>query len=121
MDSGAGIIIGVQIAILVGVGIYGGWMSSKNAPVGEYNAKFWWNVGRTVVVFLPMALAWFGMFCGLFFQAFDLMIPVIVGVGSVGLNFGLDFGMSSGGFGAIWSAIVSFFLFIGRKFGIVQK
>jgi hypothetical protein len=121
MDPAAAAIIGVQVALLAVIGIYTGWTVSKNAPAGEYNAKFWWNVARTVVVFLPMALAWFSLFSGMFLQAIDLVLPVIVGVAAVGLNFGIDFGLSSGGFGAIWSRIVSFFLWIGSKFGIVQQ
>lgn len=107
MDPAAGAIIGVQVALLAVLGIYGGWQASKNIPVGEYNAKFWWNVARTVVIFLPMALAWFGLFCGLFLQAVDLILPVLVGVSAVGLNIFIDWGVS-GGFSRLWAWIRSF-------------
>jgi len=84
-------IIGLQVVLLVGLGIYGGWTALQNVPAGEYNGKFWWNVARTVVVFLPMALAWFALFCGMFLQSLDLLIPVLVGVFAVGLNFVIDY------------------------------
>jgi hypothetical protein len=121
MDPAAAAIIGVQVALLAVIGIYTGWTVSKNAPVGEYNSKFWWNVARTVVVFLPMALAWFGLFCGMFLQAIDLVLPVVVGVAAVGLNFAIDFGVSSGSFGVLWSYIAYPLFWIGRKFGMVQQ
>ena len=107
MDPAAGAIIGVQVALLAGLGIYLGVAASKNVPAGEYNAKFWWNVARTVVVFLPMALAWFGLFCGLFLQALDLILPVLVGVSAVGLNIFIDAGVN-GGFSKAYAWIMSF-------------
>ena len=121
MDPAAAAIIGVQVALLAVIGIYTGWTASKNAPAGEYNSKFWWNVARTVVIFLPMALAWFGLFCGMFLQAIDLVIPVVVGVAAIGLNFAIDFGVSSGSFAVLWSKITSVFLWLGRAMGMVKK
>jgi hypothetical protein len=121
MDPAAGAIIGVQVAILVGMAMVGGWMALKNAPPGEYNAKFWWNVARTVVVFLPMALAWFGLFCGMFLQAIDLIIPVLVGVMAVAVNIAIDKGVTTGIIGGIWSRITSVFLWLGRLMGMVKQ
>jgi ABC-type uncharacterized transport system permease subunit len=121
MDPAAAAIIGVQVALLAGLGIYAGWTVSKNAPVGEYNSKFWWNVARTVVVFLPMALAWFGLFCGMFLQAIDLVLPVIVGVAAVGLNFAIDFGVSSGSFGVLWSYLIYPFIWLLRRVGLLKQ
>ena len=120
MDPAAGAIIGVQVALLAGLGIYLGVAASKNVPAGEYNAKFWWNVARTVVVFLPMALAWFGLFCGLFLQALDLILPVLVGVAAVGLNFGLDFGVSSGSFSVFFSYLLFPLFWILRRVGLMK-
>ena len=120
MDPAAGAIIGVQVALLAGLAIYGGIAASKNAPAGEYNAKFWWNVARTVVVFLPMALAWFGLFCGMFLQAFDLILPVIVGVAAVGLNFAIDFGVSSGSFSVFFSYVLYPLFWLLRRVGLVK-
>ena len=117
MDPAAAAIIGVQVALLAVIGIYTGWTVSKNAPAGEYNAKFWWNVARTVVVFLPMALAWFGLFCGMFLQAIDLILPVVVGVTAVILNFLIDIAVQND----LWSRITSFLLSIGRAMGMVKK
>jgi hypothetical protein len=90
MDVGYAAAVGIQIAIVVVLFIVGGFLASRNVPAGEYNAKFWWSIARTVVIFLPMALAWFGIFCGMFLQAMDLIVPVLVGVFAVGLNFVLD-------------------------------
>ena len=120
MDPAAAAIIGVQVALLAVIGIYTGWTVSKNAPAGEYNSKFWWNVARTVVVFLPMALAWFGLFCGMFLQAIDLVLPVIVGVAAIGLNFAIDFGVSSGSFGVLWSYLVFPFVWLLRRVGLMK-
>ena len=120
MDPAAAAIIGVQVALLAGLGLYGAIAASKNAPAAEYNAKFWWNVARTVVVFLPMALAWFSLFCGLFLQAFDLVLPVIVGVIAVGLNFAIDFGVSSGSFAVLWSYVIYPFVWLLRRVGLMK-
>jgi len=120
MDPAAAAIIGVQVALLVGLGIYGGVAASKNAPAGEYNAIFWWNIARTVVVFLPMALAWFGLFCGMFLQAIDLIIPVLVGVAAVGLNFAIDFGVSSGSFSVFFSYLFFPFIWLLRRIGLMK-
>jgi hypothetical protein len=121
MDPAAGAILGVQVALLAGLGIYGGVMYFKNVPAGDYNSKLWWNVARTVVVFLPMALAWFGLFCGMFLQAFDLVLPVIVGVAAVGLNFVIDFGVSSGSFSVLWSYLIYSLFWILRKLGLMKQ
>ena len=121
MDPAAAAIIGVQVALLAVIGIYTGWTASKNAPAGEYNSKFWWNVARTVVIFLPMALAWFGLFCGMFLQAIDLVIPVVVGVAAIGLNFAIDFGVSSGSFGVLWSYLIYPLYWLLRRVGLMKQ
>ena len=73
------------------------------------------------MVFLPMALAWFGLFCGMFLQAFDLVLPVIVGVAAVGLNFAIDFGVSSGSFSVLWSYLIYSLFWILRKLGLMKQ
>jgi ABC-type uncharacterized transport system permease subunit len=121
MDPAAAAIIGVQVALLAGLGLYGGVMYFKKVGVGEYNSKLWWNVARTVVVFLPMALAWFGLFCGMFLQAIDLILPVIVGVAAVGLNFAIDFGVSSGSFAVLWSYLIYPLVWLLRRVGLMKQ
>jgi hypothetical protein len=84
-------IAGTQIAVvalgIIGVGIYSARLSSGDS---NYSAKFLWDTARTVVIFLPMALAWFSLFSAMFFQDMYLAIPVLVGVFAVGANFILD-------------------------------
>jgi hypothetical protein len=121
MEPAAAAIIGVQIALLAVIGIYTGWTVSKNAPAGEYNAKFWWNVARTVVIFLPMALAWFSLFSGMFLQAIDLVLPVIVGVAAIGLNFAIDFGVLYGSFAVLWSYLIYPFIWLLRRVGLLKQ
>jgi hypothetical protein len=98
MDQSYVVVAGVQIAIVVVLFIVGGILAAKAAPPGQGNAKLMWDIAKTVVIFLPMALAWFAIFSAMFVQAIDLAIPVLVGVAAVGLNFGIDYGVSTGGF-----------------------
>jgi hypothetical protein len=88
MDSGtyttiAALQIGVVAALLLG----GSAIAFKTAELSD---KFIWELARTVVVFLPLALAWFGLFSAMFLENMNLVIPVLVGVSAVGLNFIID-------------------------------
>jgi hypothetical protein len=88
MDSGlytlaAGAQIGV-VAIALGLGAM---VAYKTAELSD---KFLWELARTVVIFLPLALAWFGLFSAMFLENMNLVIPVLVGVSAVGLNFVID-------------------------------
>ena len=80
-------VAGLQIAIVVLLVLVGGVISIKSANV---SAAFIWGLARTVVIFLPMTLAWFSIFCGMFFQDGNLLIPVLVGASAVGVNFMID-------------------------------
>jgi hypothetical protein len=88
MDQSYVIIAGIQVAIVVGMLLVGGFISLKTANL---SGAFIWGMARTVVIFLPLALAWFGIFCGMFLQDMNLVIPVLVGVSAVGLNFIIDY------------------------------
>lgn len=89
MDSSAyTVIAGIQVAIVAALLLVGGFMSLKSSNL---SGAFVWGLARTVVIFLPMALAWFGLFCGMFLQDMNLVIPVLVGVSAVGLNFTIDY------------------------------
>jgi hypothetical protein len=57
MDQSYVVVAGVQVAIVFVLFIVGGIIASKAQPAGQYNAKLMWNIAKTVVVFLPMALA----------------------------------------------------------------
>lgn len=120
MDQSYVVVAGVQIAIVLVLFIVGGIVAAKAAPPGQANAKLMWDVAKTVVIFLPMALAWFAIFSAMFLQAMDLAIPVLVGVAAIGLNFVIDFGVSSGSFTFIYSYILSGFMWIGRAIGLVK-
>jgi hypothetical protein len=91
-------IAATQVALIVGALLVGGFFTLKSA---DYTAKFLWNLARTVVIFLPMALAWFGLFSSMFFQDMNLAIPVIVGVCAVSFNFMIDLFVYKG-FGQSW-------------------
>jgi len=118
MDQSYVVVAGVQVAIVFVLFIVGGIIASKAQPAGQYNAKLMWNIAKTVVVFLPMALAWFAIFCAMFLQAMDLIIPVLVGASAVGLNFILDYGVTSGTFTYLFSKLkVPFVLLYTRLFG----
>jgi hypothetical protein len=88
MDQSYVVIAGIQVAIVVAMLLVGGFISLKSANLSE---AFIWGMARTVVIFLPLALAWFGIFCGMFLQDMNLVIPVLVGVSAVGANFGIDY------------------------------
>lgn len=76
-----------QISIVATVLLLGGLVAYKTAELSD---KFLWEVARTVVIFLPLALAWFGLFSAMFLENMNLVIPVLVGVSAVGLNFIID-------------------------------
>lgn len=87
METGYAAFAGLQIAVvalgLLVVGVY-------ELKTEALSSKFIWNTARTVVVFLPLALSWFGLFSAMFFQDINLALPVVVGVFAVCLNFILD-------------------------------
>jgi hypothetical protein len=88
MDQSYVVIAGIQVAIVVAMLLVGGFISLKSANLSN---AFIWGMARTVVIFLPLALAWFGIFCGMFLQDMNLVIPVLVGVSAVGANFLIDY------------------------------
>jgi len=73
---------GVAIALLLG-----GVAGYKTVDLSD---KFMWELARTVVIFLPLALAWFGLFSAMFLENMNLVIPVLVGVSAVCANFVID-------------------------------
>ena len=81
------IIAVIQIAVAVVALMLGGFLVLKTQDLSD---KFVWNIARTVVVFLPLALAWFGLFSAMFLENANLLLPILVGVTAVGLNFGID-------------------------------
>jgi hypothetical protein len=88
MDSGTySWIAGAQIGIVSLLFLVGGLVAYKTAELSD---KFMWELARTVVIFLPLALAWFGLFSAMFLENMKLVIPVIVGVSAVCLNFIID-------------------------------
>ena len=88
MDQSYVVIAGIQVAIVVVMLLVGSFISLKSANLSQ---AFIWGMARTVVIFLPLALAWFGIFCGMFLQDMNLVIPVLVGVSAVGANFAIDY------------------------------
>lgn len=82
-------IAAVQIGIVVTGMLVGGWLGLKNNDLSD---KFIWNVAQTVVIFLPLALAWFGIFSSMFLQNYHLLLPILVGVAAVGANIVVDAG-----------------------------
>jgi hypothetical protein len=83
-----GTIAAIQIAVVVVLMVIGGWMSLKSKDLSD---SFILKVAQTVVIFLPLALAWFGIFSALFLQNLNLLLPVLVGVSAVGFNLIIDF------------------------------
>ena len=98
METGYAVFAGIQIALvalgLLVVGVY-------EVKTEALSSKFIWNTARTVVVFLPLALSWFGLFSAMFFQDINLALPVVVGVCAVCLNFMLDILVFQGGGSAV--------------------
>ena len=88
MDSGAyTFVAGLQIGVVGIALLLGGLVFYKTAELSD---KFMWELARTVVIFLPLALAWFGLFSAMFLENVNLVIPVLVGVSAVCANFGID-------------------------------
>jgi hypothetical protein len=56
----------------------------------------------------------------MFLQAIDLVLPVIVGVAAVGLNFAIDFGVLSGSFAVLWSYLVFPLFWLLRRVGLMK-
>jgi hypothetical protein len=81
-------IAAIQIALVVLGTVIAGWMSLKNKDLSD---SFILKVAQTVVIFLPLALAWFGIFSALFLQNMNLLLPILTGVAAVGANIGIDF------------------------------
>jgi hypothetical protein len=79
----AGAQIGIVALILLSISL----VAYKTAELSD---KFMWELARTVVIFLPLALAWFGLFSAMFLENMFLVIPVLVGVSAVCLNFLID-------------------------------
>jgi xanthosine utilization system XapX-like protein len=79
----AGLQVGI-VAILLLLGVFVGY---KTADMSD---KVMWELARTVVIFLPLALAWFGLFSAMFLENINLVIPVLVGVSAVCANFIID-------------------------------
>jgi hypothetical protein len=84
-----GTVAAVQIGIVVLLMVIGSWFSLKT---NELSDKFIMNVAQTVVIFLPLALAWFGIFSALFLQNMNLVLPILTGVAAVGANLLVDAG-----------------------------
>jgi hypothetical protein len=82
------VIAAVQIGIVVLMLLIGSWLSLKNNDLSD---QFILKVAQTVVIFLPLALAWFGIFSALFLQNMNLLLPILTGVAAVGANIGIDF------------------------------
>jgi hypothetical protein len=80
-------IAGAQLGVVAIALLMGGMLAYKTVDLSD---KFMWELARTVVIFLPLALAWFGLFSAMFLENINLVIPVLVGVSAVCLNFGLD-------------------------------
>jgi len=76
-----------QISIVATLLLLGSMVAYRTAELSD---KFMWELARTVVIFLPLALAWFGLFSAMFLENMNLVIPVLVGVAAVGLNFVID-------------------------------
>jgi hypothetical protein len=88
VDSGTyTIVAGAQLGVVAIVLLMGGMVAYKTAELSD---KFMWELARTVVIFLPLALAWFGLFSAMFLENINLVIPVLVGVCAVGANFAID-------------------------------
>lgn len=88
MDSGTyTFVAGLQLGVVAIALLFGGVMAYKAAELSD---KFMWELARTVVIFLPLALAWFGLFSAMFLENMNLVIPVLVGVSAVCANFGID-------------------------------
>lgn len=88
MDSGTyTFVAGLQLGVVGIALLLGGLVAYKTAELSD---KFMWELARTVVIFLPLALAWFGLFSAMFLENMNLVIPVLVGVSAVGLNFIID-------------------------------
>jgi len=88
MDSGTyTFFAGAQIGIVGIALLLGGLVAYKTAELSD---KFMWELARTVVIFLPLALAWFGLFSAMFLENMNLVIPVLVGVSAICANFVID-------------------------------
>ena len=88
VDSGLyTLFAGLQLGVAAIALLMGGMVAYKTVDLSD---KFMWELARTVVIFLPLALAWFGLFSAMFLENINLVIPVLVGVSAVCLNFGLD-------------------------------
>ena len=85
MDTTYGAIIIVQVVIVLSALLFGGALYVKKAP-----AESIWYVAKVVVLTLPMALSWFGVLSAMFLEQLILIVPILVGVSAVGLNFILD-------------------------------
>jgi hypothetical protein len=80
-------IAGLQIGVVAIALLMAGTLAYKAAELSD---KFMWELARTVVIFLPLALAWFGLFSAMFLENMNLVIPVLVGVSAVCANFVID-------------------------------
>jgi len=88
MDSGTyTFFAGLQLGVVAIALLLGGMVAYKTAELSD---KFMWELARTVVIFLPLALAWFGLFSAMFLENINLVIPVLVGVSAVCANFAID-------------------------------
>ena len=94
---------GIAIAqvVIVSVALLGGtWYA---VSINRMTDTFLLNVAQTVVIFMPLALAWFGIFSAMFLENANLLLPVIVGVAAVGANFAVEKLMYDTSFVAILS------------------
>ena len=80
-------VAGAQIGIVFIALLFAGVVAFKTAELSD---KAMWELARTVVIFLPLALAWFGLFSAMFLENMNLVIPVLVGVSAVCVNFVID-------------------------------
>lgn len=80
-------IAGLQLGIVFFALLFAGGLAYQVSGLSD---KFMWELARTVVIFLPLALAWFGLFSAMFLENINLVIPVLVGVSAVGFNFLID-------------------------------
>jgi len=85
---------GVAIAqvTIVSAALIGGTWYAVSAK--QMTDQYIWKIAQTVVIFMPLALAWFGIFSAMFLENVNLLLPVLVGVTAVGFNLIVDKVMS---------------------------
>ena len=82
-------IIAIVQAILVG-GFVLSYVGVKMFSLYE-RWEVLWAIAGTVVIYLPLALAWFGVMAAMFFENGNLMIGVVVGLCAIIVNYLIDY------------------------------